>query len=119
LLPRVERSSKTLQLHQVEDLARDLQPGHRGIPEPSLSCREVDPSEIEWVLVPGLAFNERGDRLGRGAGHYDRLLPKLRPDVPRWALILDTQWLDEIPTEPHDQPMDGVADHRQVCTVRR
>jgi 5-formyltetrahydrofolate cyclo-ligase len=70
------------------------------------------------VLVPGLAFDATGHRLGRGAGHYDKLLPGLRPEVPRWALILDVQWSEDLPVEPHDQPLDGVADFRRMVLGR-
>jgi 5-formyltetrahydrofolate cyclo-ligase len=114
VLPRVDRPSKTLHLHAIDDLDRDLESGHRGILEPSRSCPLIKPEAIDWVLVPGLAFNRQGYRLGRGAGHYDKLLPTLRPEVPRWALILDTQWLENLPIEAHDQPLDGVADHQRV-----
>jgi 5-formyltetrahydrofolate cyclo-ligase len=117
VLPKVDRPSKTLHLFEVSDLDRELETGHRGIMEPSASCPRVDPRAIDWVLVPGLAFTSRGYRMGRGAGHYDKLLPTLRPDAPRWSLILDSQWLEDLPVEPHDQPLDGVADHRQV--IRR
>jgi 5-formyltetrahydrofolate cyclo-ligase len=114
VLPRVDLPSKTLHLFAVTDLDRDLEAGHRGISEPSLACPRVEPQAIDWVLVPGLAFNSRCYRLGRGAGHYDKLLPTLRPDVPRWSLILDAQWLEDLPIEPHDQPLDGVADHLRI-----
>ena len=114
VLPRVNRRLKSLRLFEVADLDQDLEPGMLGIPEPRATCQPVEPSGVDWVLVPGLAFDERCGRLGRGAGHYDRLLPTLRPEVPRWALILDTQWFDDLPTEPHDQPLDGVADHRRT-----
>ncbi len=113
ILPRVDRSSKTLHLYQVTNLTHDLEPGHRGIAEPSLNCPKVEPETIDWVLVPGLAFSTKGYRLGRGAGHYDKLLPTLRPEASRWALILEPQWLENLPIEPHDQPVDGVADWRR------
>src|SRR5262245_52998758 len=74
--PRVDRSARRLRLHRVEDPGRDLRPGVLGIPEPSPVLPEVAPESVDWVLVPGLAFDERGYRLGRGAGHYDRLLPR-------------------------------------------
>ncbi len=114
ILPRVDPALGRLRLHAVEDPAVDLIPGYRLIPEPGPSCREVEPSAIDWALVPGLGFDRRGYRLGRGAGHYDRLLPTLRPGVPTWALILDAQWVAEVPTEPHDRRLGGVADHRRV-----
>jgi 5-formyltetrahydrofolate cyclo-ligase len=107
--PRVDRRVGRLRLHEVRDLDSDLRPGTLGIPEPRRVCPEIGPESIDWVLVPGLGFDERGYRLGRGAGHYDRLLPTLRPDAPRWALGLDCQWVEELPVEPHDVRLDGVA----------
>ena len=112
--PRVDWGAHRLRLLEVADPAVDLIPGPRGIPEPGPACREVAPAEVDWALVPGLGFDRRGHRLGRGAGHYDRLLPELRPGVPTWALILEAQWVPEVPTEPHDRPVGGVSDHREV-----
>jgi 5-formyltetrahydrofolate cyclo-ligase len=102
---------------RLEDLAADLAPGTLGILEPGRSRPEVPPDQIDWALVPGLAFDEQGFRLGRGAGHYDRLLPRLRPDAPRWALAFDVQWVDRLPREPHDQPLDGIVSPNR--TLRR
>jgi 5-formyltetrahydrofolate cyclo-ligase len=107
--PRVDRSSRRLCLHAIGDLENDLTPGTLGIPEPRPGCPEIDPTAVDWALVPGLAFDTHGYRLGRGAGHYDRLLPALRPGTPCWALILDCQWAEDLPVEPHDIPLDGVV----------
>lgn len=109
ICPRVDRATRSLQLHEVADVEADFRRGTLGIPEPSRRCPAVPPERVDWVLVPGLAFDDRGFRLGRGAGHYDRLLPMLRPDVPRWALALDCQWIEALPVEPHDVPLDGVV----------
>ena len=100
---------RRLRLYQVGDPDTDFRRGTLGIPEPRKSCPTVAPEEVDWVLVPGLAFDGRCYRLGRGAGHYDRLLPTLRPDTPRWSLALDCQWVDALPVEPHDVPLDGVV----------
>ena len=107
--PRVDRSARRLRLFQVKDPDRDFTRGALGIPEPGPACPPVEPLEVDWVLVPGLAFDARGYRLGRGAGYYDRLLPTLRPNAPRWSLILDVQWVEAVPVEPHDVPLDGVV----------
>jgi 5-formyltetrahydrofolate cyclo-ligase len=117
--PRVDRRAHALDLFEIRDPIVDLIPGHRGIPEPASHCQILDPAQVDWILVPGLAFDERGYRLGRGAGHYDRLLPRLRPEVPRWALVLEPQWVAEVPVEPHDQPLDGVADHQRMIVFPR
>lgn len=119
-LPRVECRSQSLRLFEVRDPAAELSRGSLGIPEPGADCPEITPQQVDWVLVPGLAFDPRGFRLGRGAGHYDRLLPQLRPDAPRWALAFDSQWLDMLPVEPHDQPLDGiVSPGRSAVGLRR
>lgn len=97
-----------LGLFEIGDASTDLEPGVLGIPEPLLGLREVEPSEIDWVLVPGLAFDERCNRLGRGVGHYDRLLVLIRPEAPRWAAVYTVQVVDDVPVEEHDQPVDGV-----------
>lgn len=107
--PRVDRRAHRLALFRVEDLDADLIPGAMGIPEPAAWCRPIEPGAVDWVLVPGLAFDDRCFRLGRGGGYYDRLLPTLRRDVPRWALIYDEQWVDDLPVEGHDVPLDGVV----------
>jgi 5-formyltetrahydrofolate cyclo-ligase len=117
LLPRVDRGEKRLRLYHVADPVADLRRGTMGIPEPRRRCREAYPAEVDWALVPGIAFDDRCYRLGRGAGHYDRLLPTLRPDAPRWALAFDEQWVDDLPFEPHDVPVDGVVSPSR--TVRR
>ena len=107
--PRVNRSEKRLDLFAIEDLTSDFEPGTLNIPEPRLSNAPIEPNTVDWVLVPGVAFDDRGFRIGRGAGHYDRLLPNLRPDAPRWSLAFDEQWINAVPDEPHDQPLDGIV----------
>ena len=113
LCPRVDRASHRLRLFRVEDLESSFQAGVLGIPEPHDGCLEVLPEEVDWVLVPGLAFDAQRYRLGRGAGHYDRLLPQLRPGTPRWALAFDCQLVESLPVEPHDVALDGVVTLRQ------
>ena len=95
------------------------QPWSSRDPEPRADLPEIPPESIDWVLVPGLAFDERGYRLGRGAGHYDRLLPQLRPDAACWALCLSCQLIPSLPIEPHDMPLDGVCTRdRLILGVR-
>jgi 5-formyltetrahydrofolate cyclo-ligase len=117
--PRVDRRERRLRLFEIADPARELAPATLGIPEPRQDCPEVLPERIDWVLVPGLAFDPKGYRIGRGAGHYDRLLPSLRPDAQTWALIHDCQWVDEVPIEPHDVPVHGVASARASARLLR
>lgn len=107
--PRVDRQVDRLRLFEIRSIEADLVPGTLNIPEPRPGLAEVEPDEIDWVLVPGLAFDQDCYRLGRGAGYYDRLLPRLRTDAPRWALAFDCQVVPKLPVEPHDVPVDGVV----------
>lgn len=66
----------------------------------------ADPSEIELIVVPAVAFDRRGGRLGRGKGFYDRLLESTR--AAKIGVGYEFQLLDQLPTEPHDVPMDIV-----------
>lgn len=68
-----------------------------------------DPTTFDVVIVPGVAFTERGDRLGRGGGWYDRLLPQLRPDCATVGVAFDIQVLPELPVEKHDARVAVVA----------
>jgi 5-formyltetrahydrofolate cyclo-ligase len=107
--PRVDATARRLVLHPIDDLVADFRPGAMSIPEPRPGLPEFPPDAVDWVLVPGLAFDRRGFRLGRGAGYYDKLLPTLRPGTPCWAIALGPQRVDSLPVEPHDRPVDGVV----------
>ena len=87
-----------------------LVPGPRGVLEPSEPSRGVDAiSRAALVLVPALAVDRRGRRLGRGGGSYDRALARVGERVPVVALLYDGELIDEVPAEPHDQPVSAVA----------
>ncbi len=87
-----------------------LQPGRFGVPEPPLDQREpFEPDDLAIVLVPGLAFDARGYRLGYGAGMYDQLLGALPARTLRWGLAFEAQLVDRVPDEAHDQPLDAVV----------
>lgn len=117
ICPRVDRRARQLRLYRISDPDRDLRPGALGIPEPASTSTEVDPEAIAWVLAPGLAFDPRGYRLGRGGGYYDKLLAGLPPEVPRWALALEPQWVEDLPVEPHDQRLHGIASMERLITA--
>lgn len=77
----------------------------------------VAPDRLDVVLVPGRLFDRRGIRLGRGGGHYDRLLPRLRPGVPVIGVTVDERIVDQLPAEPHDVPMTHLATESGVTRV--
>ena len=77
-----------------------------GIGEPT-GPEWTDLDKVELIVVPGVAFDPTGNRMGRGRGFYDRLL-KSTPNAMKVGVAYDFQLLDKIPVEPHDVPMDSV-----------
>jgi 5-formyltetrahydrofolate cyclo-ligase len=69
----------------------------------------IDPPALDVVVVPGLAFTEGGDRLGHGGGHFDRFLPRLRPDCLVVGVAFHEQLVAELPTADHDARVDVVV----------
>lgn len=102
--PRIH-SPGVLSLHYVEH-ELDLIPGPFGLAQPSEHAPHMPAEEADAILLPGIAFDERGVRLGYGGGYYDRLLPKCRPDCVRIGLSFDEQVLQDIPAESHDERVD-------------
>jgi len=95
-----------LDLSEVRDPDRELVPGTYGVPEPRPEfVRPVDPDELDLIVLPGVAFDERGGRIGHGAGFYDRFLKRVPADVPRIALAFEVQLVDEVPMKPYDMPV--------------
>jgi 5-formyltetrahydrofolate cyclo-ligase len=103
-LPSFDRDHSIYRARQVADLAKDIVAGPFGIREPVPAGIEIPLDRFDLMLVPGLAFDRQGHRLGRGRGFYDRLLEKT--SGVKCGIGYDHQVLEEIPTEPHDVPMD-------------
>ena len=104
--PRVEHEH--LVFHLVTDPSSQLRTGAFGIREPSPTLPEIDVMEIDAFLCPGLAFDPRGGRLGRGRGFYDRLLSKTRPDAVKIGVCFPSQIVPDTFPEAHDIQMDEV-----------
>ncbi len=114
-LPRVCRETRALAVHRVTDPPRELRPGVWGIREPDpAACAPVPLGAVDFVLVPGVAFDARGGRIGYGGGYYDRLLRGLAEGVPLVAAAFEVQLVDEVPMEPHDRRIDRVVTERRV-----
>jgi 5-formyltetrahydrofolate cyclo-ligase len=91
-----------------------LAPGPRGLLEPTEPRRGVTAvTSADLVIVPALAVDRSGRRLGRGGGSYDRALARVGAAVPTVALIYDDELLDEVPAGPLDQPVRMIARPRQ------
>ena len=105
LLPRVV-SDTDMELRRYSSPA-DLQQGAFGIMEPTGELF-TDYAAIDVAIIPGMAFDDEGHRLGRGKGYYDRFLAKLSPTTYKIGLCFSWQRVDHVSTDDHDIPMDEV-----------
>lgn len=93
-------------------------PGPHGLLEPGETRRGVAAvARADAVIVPALAVDRAGNRLGRGRGHYDRALARVGPMVPLLALLYDDELVDRVPAEPHDVPVRAVVRPGHGVTV--
>ncbi|MEJ8306625.1 5-formyltetrahydrofolate cyclo-ligase [Saccharibacillus sacchari] len=107
LAPRIEKGTRRMRLLEMSD-ATDEASGSWSIPEPKPELPEWPEErlgDIDVVLVPGLAFDLKGGRIGYGGGFYDRLAQRFQVAGAKpgyWALAFDEQVVEEVPMEPHD-----------------
>jgi 5-formyltetrahydrofolate cyclo-ligase len=97
----------------------ELEIGMYKILEPKQELRDapgkrIDVKELDLIMVPGVAFDRTGGRMGHGFGYYDKLLEHARPETPLVALAFECQLFPEIPTAPHDIFMDKIVTERAV-----
>ena len=104
-------------LLRVHELTGELEPHPYGFSEPSLGNPEVELGRLELVLVPGLAFDRAGTRLGYGKGFYDRLLADVPPGVPVVGVAPASLIVETLPRAPHDVPMTHLLSERGVYEV--
>jgi 5-formyltetrahydrofolate cyclo-ligase len=112
VLPQVDPEKKTINPRQICSLD-DLKPGVFDIPEPPVGSPIIDAVEIDMCLVPGVAFDLHGNRLGRGGGYYDRFLNKLKPDCLKVALAFEWQIVNKIHLDDWDIAVNGLLTERQ------
>ena len=107
-VPRIDSQHGVIRCVQILNLEDDLVPGKYGVPEPKVSLASSGVEELlDLVVVPGLAFDKRGHRLGRGMGFFDRFLSRCT-GAYTLGICLDQQVLENIPVEKHDVPLDEV-----------
>lgn len=111
VLPKVRGT--VLELLEVRDFDGDVAPGAWGIPEPQ-GTSPVALDDIDLVIVPGAGFDERGNRIGYGAGFYDKLLPSFAGTTV--ALAFESQIVPKVPSDVHDVPVRKIVTEKRVIT---
>jgi len=116
--PPAAREADRIELFPLENMD-ELAAGTWGILEPKLALRnrhdrQVDARELDLIVVPGVAFDRTGGRVGHGKGYYDRLLAEVRPDAALVALAFECQLFATVPMQPHDVAMHKVITEETV-----
>jgi 5-formyltetrahydrofolate cyclo-ligase len=105
-LPFFDAGKKTYGARQLQNLEAEIIIGKFGVREPAAICSEIPPDRFDLILVPGIAFDASGSRLGRGRGFYDRLLE--RASGIKCGVCHDFQLLEKIPAGPRDAKLDYI-----------
>jgi 5-formyltetrahydrofolate cyclo-ligase len=115
VLPAFDPETYRMTLMKVDDPDKDLVPGPRGNPEPNpRRCKVVPIDCLDIAIVPGLAMDEKGGRLGSGKGYYDRLVPDLPITTRKVGLVFENQIVPAVPMEPHDKHVDIVVTEKRI-----
>ena len=118
-VPKVDLRHRSMWAARLRDPDRDLKIGSYGIPEPRFG-ETIEPGAIDFVLVPARAFDRQGNRLGRGAGYYDRYMASPGFRAVRCGVAFAAQLLDDLPHDAHDLPVHLlVTDHGVLRFLRR
>jgi len=115
VLPAFITQKHDIRLMKVDRPEKELKMGSRNILEPDPNyCKVVPIESIDIAIIPGIAFDEKGGRIGSGEGYYDRFLPKLSITTRKVALALEDQLVPQIPIESHDKSVDIIITEKRI-----
>jgi 5-formyltetrahydrofolate cyclo-ligase len=115
--PRCLPETRLMTLHVLKELEQLREAGSYGIREPHLACPVLALRDVDAILVPGLAWDRKGGRLGRGAGYYDRLFADPDCRAFRCGLFFAAQEIDALPLDPWDVPIDAIVTETGIFNV--
>jgi len=115
VIPIFNRTNNTYKLMKVDNIDTDMVEGPRKIKEPNpLKCKVVPIECIDIAIIPAIAMDEKGGRIGPGDGFYDRLIPELPVTTRKVGLAIENQVIPQIPMESHDKYVDIVITDERV-----
>ncbi len=118
VVPISDRANKLLIFSQVKSPERELERGSYGIPEPKEEFRRPVPLEAaDLMLVPGVAWDKSGYRIGYGAGYYDRSINAMRTRVMKIGLAYEFQLVPKVPRSHYDGRVDKIATERRIINT--
>ena len=115
VLPAFDPEKVEMNLMKVDHYKKDLVSGPRNVLEPDVNlCKTVPMERIDIAIIPGLAFDEKGGRIGSGIGYYDRLIPRLAITTRKVALTIEEQIVPQVPMESHDKYVDIIITDKRI-----
>lgn len=115
VLPSFELPKHKMKLFKIDNPSEDFILGSRLIPEPNPEkCKVVPMDCLDIAIIPAVALDEKGGRLGTGEGYYDRLIPKLPATTRKVALAFEEQIVPQIPMESHDKHVDIIITEKRI-----
>lgn len=116
-VPRTIFETKWMDAVQITSLD-NMKKDRYGIPEPDDTAENIDPDKLDMIVVPGVAFDRNGGRIGYGAGYYDRYFKKIsdnrRNDVKKIVLAYEFQVIDKVPMDEQDVRIDCIITENRV-----
>jgi len=114
-LPAFDIENFGMQLYKIDDFPADMKMGPRKIMEPDPDrCKIIPIDRIDIAIIPGVALDEKGGRIGSGEGYYDRFIGQLPITTRKVALSLECQIVQQIPMESHDKYMDIIITENRI-----
>jgi len=112
-VPKIQLKEKGMEIFEINSLEQ-LKLGYFNILEPQEGCLSAPMDSIDLILMPGVAFDRRGGRVGYGKGFYDRFLRNMIKTVNKIALAYDLQILDKVPMDEFDVRIDGIITNKEI-----
>lgn len=118
VVPVTDFEKKEMKVSEIKSFS-ELEETKKGLYEPKKEFfREVSPAEIDIVIVPGLAFDSEGDRVGYGYGFYDNFLPKIKENILTIGLAFEFQIVYNIPTEKYDVSIKKIITEKRIIDIQ-
>jgi len=115
VIPGFDAETHEMKLMKIDHPDRNMVMGSRNILEPDANrCRRVPLESIDIAIIPGIAFDEKGGRIGTGQGYYDRLIPKLSITTRKVGLAFEEQMVPQVPIESHDRHVDIIITEKRI-----
>jgi len=115
VLPLFTGENNGTKLYKISDIKKDLKLGPDNILEPDPKrCKAIPIDDVDIAIIPGIAFDEKGGRLGIGNGRYDRIISKLPVTARKVACATEDQMTQLIPMESHDKYVDIIITDKRI-----